>query len=123
MAKSKYSYFLIRKKKYIFVGMKFFCTIFAAYLLFLTVLPCIDSKIMKKSSKAQITSLQLEEDHSNYQPDLCSPLCICNCCGGITILIESQPAFDVIHFSERCNVFPEKKTSSISFSVWQPPKA
>ncbi|GAL85930.1 hypothetical protein MYP_3159 [Sporocytophaga myxococcoides] len=90
----------------------------------LSLMPCLDS-FTCEGGKASVT-ISGNHDHSKDEGDLCSPFCICSCCGvsflGINIpvffnnqsLKVMEPLGNVPYYS----VF----NSYYYHSFWQPPK-
>ncbi len=93
------------------------------YIIMLAAYPCVDTHDI---SHANITS-QLEENHSHeHATDLCSPFCVCNCCGQQVLTF-----LDIVNYVVPTK-FEEIRTSNSIYtsvfhsnfygSIWQPPK-
>lgn len=94
------------------------------YFLLLAVMPCTDYSVCAEDFT---TSIDIQNstthDHSDPSSDICSPLCVCDCCG-ISVL---QP--DLIVFNSTKANFGVDKRDVIHtnidtpfFSIWQPPR-
>jgi hypothetical protein len=84
-------------------------------------MPCSDSDTCDNKSKTEQTS----HNHSEDEGDLCSPFCLCACCGcmgfSFHIYIPKLASFNI---AQAIIIFPEYKAffPSQHFSIWQPPK-
>lgn len=62
--------------------------------------------------------------HTENEVDLCSPFCICACCGQLTY----STSFPDFKFSIALNKqrpsfsYDDSKVGSIALDIWQPPK-
>ena len=101
--------------------MKFFCAVFSIYVLFLTMLPCMDKHediVVQKSEITPVTSHGHDQDI-----DHCSPFCTCNCCASPKIQQEMIISFTTFPVTEK--YFLEISTTLVSFhssAIWQPPQ-
>jgi hypothetical protein len=109
--------------------MKFLNVILAIYILVLSVIPCADSieNLLPTNSTTYIHSDDTHSghNHENESCDLCSPFCVCACCGGFSTT-KSQ----VIFFKQE--PFLNDKNAAFSYSAsfisnftaqfWNPPK-
>jgi hypothetical protein len=59
--------------------MKFLAIILSVYVMWLTVMPCIDKPTDNSVHAVEICSQDQSNQHIN-DLDLCSPFCTCNCC-------------------------------------------
>ena len=92
----------------------------------LTAYPCADKhKDVSTNSCHTQTSSQHNHSHETDN-DLCSPFCVCNCCGQQTLtFLEIQSFQFLIHFQEiKSSISFYKSTSFSNFygSIWQPPQ-
>lgn len=92
----------------------------------LTAYPCADNHndALVKSSHTQTSS---HHNHSHdEETDLCSPFCVCNCCGQQTLsFLEIQSFQFLVQFQEiKTSISFYKSTSFSNFygSIWQPPQ-
>jgi len=101
--------------------MKYFAVLLSIYIVFLTVLPCIDkpeNTLMQKTviSGQHTSNPQLDADH-------CSPFCSCNCCSSPKIQQEAGIDFSIQAIF--LHVVPEKFLPIVSTphsQIWQPPQ-
>jgi hypothetical protein len=100
--------------------------ILSVYLILLSCLPCADMDV-KSLAHTAIEFSQKEANHSHDTAnDLCTPFCVCNCCG--VQFLSYQPAI-LIDFPVASTLIkiasPTYKSifSSHFFgSIWQPPQ-
>lgn len=92
----------------------------------LSLMPCEDVHKQSGSSQAQL-SFNIDESHSKDKGDICSPLCVCNCCQ-ITVaafkmdaLIEA-PAQIHSYFSKKILFQKNNFAYQVYDHIWQPPK-
>jgi hypothetical protein len=103
--------------------MKIFVFIVSVYIMALSVMPCLDSFTCEgEKSSATISGIH---DHSEDEGDLCSPFCICSCCGcsfvGVNIPVFFSQSLKTVE--QRINVpYYSQFNSSYYHSFWQPPK-
>ena len=102
---------------------RFFSFILAIYFLTLAAIPCGDKdnhvlSHTKSSFTVQASSCQ----DTNQEDELCSPLCMCNCCGGVTIATAEKFKIKETESQKISLLYSESKISSPSFTIWQPPK-
>ncbi|SFG86564.1 DUF6660 family protein [Pontibacter chinhatensis] len=105
--------------------MKYLTIIWAMIILTLACLPCADSGTAYAAGSA--TSISVDDLHNDagQEADLCSPLCECNCCGGISLFLSvafeasSPERVDIAYSSP----YHAEEFSSPFFPFWHPPKA
>ena len=92
----------------------------------LSCLPCADMEVHSAThSSAEHASTHDNHSHDK-ENDLCSPFCICNCCG--TQVLNYQPAFTcdfptILKVIKTTEPFYKSVFSSDFYgSVWQPPQ-
>lgn len=103
--------------------MKLFKTIFAVYLLCLSLVPCSDeySSIMSRNDEAKISALVHHE--ASHHTDACTPFCHCACCA-TTVLFQTaingftHPLMKAAHEF----TFDDAFVSFDNKSIWQPPR-
>jgi hypothetical protein len=102
--------------------MKFIAVLLSIYTIFLACLTCADARVNNTSQ----CSISKSEASDHHEDDVCSPFCICSCCGSQVI---SQ--IDETFFSFRQFLFVSDKIISVAVPVfisgffgsfWQPPK-
>jgi hypothetical protein len=102
--------------------MKYLTVIWATFILALACIPCMDGDEIFVQSLG--TTVQADDVHHDETQELCTPLCDCNCCGGIKVafhvtqLMESQHSQQDIYLS----TYVEPGANKPSFSFWHPPQ-
>lgn len=97
----------------------------AFYFMALLLVPCED--VHKNSGSENMTfSYSLQDSHSENSGDICSPLCICNCCQ-ITAAVFKVDVLDIqneIHsyFSTKILFGKNNFAYQVYDHIWQPPK-
>ncbi|WP_371863467.1 DUF6660 family protein [Adhaeribacter aerolatus] len=102
--------------------MKWLTWILTCLMVYMACSPCSDENI--GISGKIITAFHAESDHEPVQRDICSPLCVCNCCSVISV-VPHQPISEVaIHIPEltKTNFSYQPGFSQYSDSIWQPPR-
>ncbi len=92
----------------------------------LSAYPCAD----EHSDYYTSGEINIEVNHDNHSHqsdnDLCSPFCVCNCCGQQTLTFLEIPTFHfLVRFQEiKSSISFYKSTSFSNFygSIWQPPQ-
>ncbi|UFH30911.1 hypothetical protein LNP04_13095 [Chryseobacterium sp. C-71] len=106
--------------------MNLFRLILAMYFVVLSVMPCEDIHKQSGSNKTEL-SFSLDESHSKDKGDICSPLCICNCCQ-ITVTAFKMDALVNIpkqiqtYFSKKILFQKNNFAYQVYDHIWQPPK-
>ena len=96
--------------------------ILALYITFLACLPCSDTFAQAESDTAS-ASAQADDRHQE-ETDICSPLCICNCCAGVS-QIPPSTVFTVVipeSYPADHNSLYQENHLAVYASIWQPPK-
>ncbi|WP_394353904.1 DUF6660 family protein [Pontibacter beigongshangensis] len=105
--------------------MKHLTVMWGMVIFLLACLPCTDSGTA--FAQDDITVVQAQHGHADaaQEYDLCSPLCECNCCGGITILLGFSPIKEPQHIllSPYLSTYVSGGAVSPTFPFWHPPKA
>ncbi|SHI88679.1 DUF6660 family protein [Flavobacterium terrae] len=106
--------------------MKFISVILSFYIFVLSTVPCADIEI-NSIAHATVNHSSDKDNHShNKSNDLCSPFCICNCCGQVTltyapvIIYDFQVQFEEIKTSN--SFYTSVFHSNFYGSIWQPPQ-
>lgn len=108
--------------------MKFLSSILSLLLLVLSCLPCADADLVVNSSNNDKMLAENHVDHSNEMHfDLCSPFCICNCCGIQILNFTPTLNFSLTSLSPNFNTkmeisYKSHSVSAFSGSIWQPPQ-
>ena len=106
--------------------MKFTNTILSILFLILSCIPCADMKVNNyEHTQSEFASNQETHSH-NKEKDLCSPFCICSCCGSQIVSYFELNNIDFPIPSEDIKTqLPSYKsvfTSNFFGSIWQPPQ-
>ena len=85
-------------------------------------MPCSDS--IECTSEVVVTETSQDHSEHSHESDLCTPFCICSCCGG-QFAVETIKTLKVepvgLDFPE--HIIDEAfYLSEASYSIWQPPK-
>ncbi|SPE76491.1 hypothetical protein FLACOL_00472 [Flavobacterium columnare] len=78
-------------------------------------------------AKSAQSDLQNKKHSHSDDDDLCSPFCVCNCCGIQVLVYQSIISYDFEVFSAINTENKESLYKSIFYtnfynSIWQPPK-
>jgi hypothetical protein len=98
----------------------------AFYFLALSLMPCED--VQKKSgSNFSQQSFTIGESHSKDKEDICSPLCICNCCQMTVATFKMDALLEIPHqvqfyFSKKILFQKNNFAYQVYDHIWQPPK-
>lgn len=90
----------------------------------LAMIPCSDAG--NKCFNRENSVTEKTHSHGNDQDDLCSPFCICQCCG-VTTQMEPFAAPDILSPSiyihtEPATIYTITFISGFYQNIWQPPK-
>ena len=116
------------RKCIIFAIVKILTTIFAFYFVLLAAMPCADRASANNEHIIAIETIDAHHTHESHthELDLCSPFCVCNCCGvhimslKTVVLYESQPM--VAFSTTSISTYKAEFFSKFSNSIWQPPQ-
>ncbi|CAM3287985.1 hypothetical protein FLLO111716_01120 [Flavobacterium longum] len=103
--------------------MKLFVIILSFYFTALSALPCADGDNITATAKKEITN---QEKHADDHQDLCSPFCVCACCGTYmlnyapTLPFVAKPKSQVV--TQAASLYKSTLVSSYQHSIWQPPQ-
>lgn len=108
--------------------MKFASIILSFILLVLSCLPCADAdKQFVYDANAKILAEKHADHSKELHNDLCSPFCVCNCCGVQVLNFTPSLSFnireDFTALVEKPEiVYKSHFASTFSGSIWQPPQ-
>ncbi len=108
--------------------MKILTIIFAVYFVLLAAMPCADRATANYEQVIAIETIDANHNHDSHthELDLCSPFCICNCCGvhimnlKTVVLYESLPM--VAFIRTPISTYKTEFFSKFSNTIWQPPQ-
>ena len=106
--------------------MNYLAVILSFYFFALSALPCVD--IERESAAHSKIPTSEEKNHSHDKDnDLCSPFCVCNCCGSQltlnyvpAITYELKLPFEAIKTLQ--SIYTSALHSNFYGSIWQPPQ-
>ncbi|UOU99013.1 hypothetical protein MUU74_03445 [Chryseobacterium daecheongense] len=106
--------------------MKLLRLILAFYFMALSLMPCADVRKQSGSTNTEV-SLSFDESHSKDKGDICSPLCICNCCQMTVAAFKMEPLINVpekvqMYFSKKILFQKNNFAYQVYDHIWQPPK-
>lgn len=92
----------------------------------LSLIPCADVHQQSGSGKTEL-SIHIDESHSKDKGDICSPLCICNCCQMTVTAFKMEPLIKVplqiqTYFSKKILFQKNNFAYQVYDHIWQPPK-
>lgn len=103
--------------------MRWFAFILSLYILAMSCIPCTDEQTTLDENNQSISLFSVDQDPPVEQPDLCSPLCICSCCGGFVVTYVSTSLTNAPLFKEDMTaIYKQDFISKLSSTIWQPPK-
>jgi hypothetical protein len=106
--------------------MNVFNFIFSIYLVALSCLPCADIEVNSLAHSSPEVAANHDDHSHDKESDLCSPFCICNCCGQqiLNFSQEIAPQFRKIALEINTQIPTYKSilTSNFYGSIWQPPQ-
>lgn len=106
--------------------MKFVRLVLAFYFMALSLMPCEDAHAQSRSSQTAF-SVSVQESYSKDDGDICSPLCICNCCQMTVAAFKMEPFIDIPkqvppYFSKKILFQKNDFVDPVYGHIWQPPK-
>lgn len=106
--------------------MNFLRLILAFYFMALSLMPCEDVHKQPGSSQANV-ALSMEQSHTKDKSDICSPLCICNCCQITVTAFKAEPLITIpkqvqTYFSKKILFQKNDFAYQVYENIWQPPK-
>jgi hypothetical protein len=106
--------------------MNFLRLILAFYFMALSLMPCEDVHKQPGSSQTNV-ALRMEQSHTKDKSDICSPLCICNCCQITVTAFKTEPLINIpkqvqTYFSKKILFQKNDFAYQVYENIWQPPK-
>ena len=102
---------------------RFFFLILSFFLLYLSCLPCTDSKECNAKAEVKASASTNHQEH-NHQSEACSPFCTCSCCAApvffspFTKVQDPNSALQTAKYS----LYDVSFNSEVFSSIWQPPQ-
>ena len=104
--------------------MKYLTVVWAILILALACFPCMDSGISVAQGFA--TTVQADDLHQDgaQDDDLCTPLCDCNCCGGVKVAFQVTLLPEPLDLQHNAflSTYLEQGAATPSFPFWHPPR-
>ena len=106
--------------------MKIWRIILSVILVVLSCLPCADGAVVS-TRETNVAAASHNSHSKEHSGDLCSPFCICNCCGVQILNFTPALAFEPHTVPAELIVKPEityqsNFASQFSGGIWQPPQ-
>lgn len=110
--------------------MKFLNIILSIYLVALSCLPCADMEAKSVGKNDTNAIAKTTDDHNEHShdksKDLCSPFCICNCCGAqilsyFPVISYEFPLISTV-IKTKEPFYKSVFASNFYGSIWQPPQ-
>ena len=104
-----------------FSAVKVIPLILAVYTLLLCLMPCADAHGCEQLPDAG--EVAHHDDKHSHEEDLCSPFCVCSCCGTHVTLVSGFTL--TAETVQSIAIFPaviEDSFSTIDQAIWQPPR-
>ncbi|MBC7862851.1 MAG: hypothetical protein IAF38_07740 [Bacteroidia bacterium] len=105
--------------------MKLIWAIFAFYIFSLSAIPCGDVLTCNEFSENHKTECGSGNETEDHEEEVCTPFCICTCCGCPSIKTEPPVTFSiaVTQPSEKKLIpYQTEILSQFTAKIWQPPK-
>ena len=89
-------------------------------------MPCADREVNSAGHSLNVHQTDLENHSHDKSKDLCSPFCICNCCGSQVVsyfqsnIIDFPIPFEGI--KTQLPTYTSVFASNFFGSIWQPPQ-
>lgn len=106
--------------------MKYFWVLFSFFILFLSISPCCDDGGCVRTDITHASTATEHHNEDKEHKELCSPFCICSCCGNhisASKILNTSYEISFIHLE---NYNPTSYTfnlnSKFEVSIWQPPQ-
>jgi len=104
--------------------MKFLIYILSCAILSLSCITCEDV-VELAANQSEFTSAKIEKHGTAADPDTCSPLCTCNCCGQPLVVYANTSAAKTLKRmlpKHKLTRYNNQFISAYIQHIWQPPK-
>jgi hypothetical protein len=109
-----------------FATMKHLTVIWATFILALACIPCMDGgETFAQSVGTTVQADDLHHDEAQgEEQELCTPLCDCNCCGGIKVTFHAPQLMEPQHSQQGVYLSTHVQHGAVSpsFPFWHPPR-
>ena len=106
--------------------MKLLNIILSIYLTVLSCLPCSDLEISHSAISVDEHKIDKDQNSHDEDDDLCSPFCVCNCCGTQALSFFSEITFEfnknTLVIKSPLPTYKSILSSNFFGSIWQPPQ-
>jgi len=116
--------FLLLKRKPLFLHpMKFFFLILGTFMLYLSCIPCGDSKDYNVRTTTSISS-STDDQKQTHSMESCTPFCTCSCCAAPIFVsasskvLNEKVVFQIVKYPNYKMPF----NAEVHYSIWQPPQ-
>jgi len=94
----------------------------AAYVLVLTLAPCVDNSTASCSKQQVIAGQAATDGHTDHH-DACSPFCTCSCCNvAMEVAFPYFITVENLRAQKLIFTFTPHFISCFSHTIWEPPK-
>ncbi|SFI84512.1 hypothetical protein SAMN05421638_1151 [Kaistella treverensis] len=104
--------------------MKIFAFLLSLFFMALTVVPCSDAASGFGDKVCVAEDVHLEQSQDEHT-DLCTPFCVCNCCGMTLSVSQINTLLPEHHKVVIKDILPDRKYHHKILhpaGIWQPPK-
>jgi len=111
------------KEDITFAIMRFLFLFLGLYLLWLSFIPCSDSKDCIAPVEVNISAANTHQEHE-HSKEACTPFCICSCCAASSIYPASQKiqADRIFSPATSFTLYAVSIHSETLHNIWQPPR-
>lgn len=106
--------------------MKYFWVLFSFFILFLSISPCCDDGGCVKTNDTYASTATEHHSEDKEHKELCSPFCICTCCGNhISTSKILNTSYEISFIDIENNMttnYTTQFSSKFEVSIWQPPQ-
>ncbi|WP_273246633.1 MULTISPECIES: DUF6660 family protein [unclassified Flavobacterium] len=107
--------------------MKWLTLILSFYFVLLASIPCADAAVNHTHNTTSKETTSNHDKHTHdQQNDLCSPFCVCNCCGAQIMNYAPEIVFNLSVVTAEIEIqlpnYQSVFTSDFYDTIWQPPQ-
>jgi hypothetical protein len=106
-----------------FAAMRFLFLFLGLYLLWLSFIPCSDSKDCIAPVEVNISAANTHQEHE-HSKEACTPFCICSCCAASSIFspVQKIQAGRLIIPGNPFTLYSVGLSCETLHNIWQPPR-
>ena len=111
-----------------FCNMRWICSVLSIWVLLMSYVPCADEAVRNTQNENPSLFLSANYSHSTHEHnnncDLCSPFCICACCGGFSIYKTTKLNFikPSTQINSFVSLYKQPVVIDVFRQIWHPPK-